>query len=244
MPLVDERTLDAAFRHVQVSPRGFRYGFLSSIFTEEAYERLVEAFPPVESFHLVDKFSGGGRKHFFTGPLYEANRHSGCVCHLADLPEVWGEALIELASPSFVARLSTATGVSFNSPCGFGFTYGNEGCVQEPHLDGAVRPEDTSKIKSSLACLIYMNRNPDGPGATCIYDPDRKTVLYQVPSMRNGLFFFEQHQDAWHGFPQIPRGHERRLISVTFSQEAKPGHLKNSVLHRLTCRRRLKAMFR
>ena len=89
-----------------------------------------------------------------------------------------------------------------------------------------------------------MNRDPGGPGGTCIYDLDRTTVIYQVPSMRNGLFFFAQHQDAWHGFPQMPRGHERRLVSVAFSRETTPDPLKNTVLHRLTCGRRLKTMFR
>ena len=189
MRLIDERTLDAAFRKVRVSPRGFRYGFLSGIFTEETYERLVEAFPSVQSFRLVDRRSGGRRRRFFVGPLYDANRHHGCVCHLASLPTVWQEALSELASLSFVARLSAATGVDFNSLCTFGFTYGNEGCVQEPHLDGAVREGDTSEIHSRLACLVYMNRDPGGPGGTCIYDLDRTTVIYQAPSMRNGLFF-------------------------------------------------------
>jgi hypothetical protein len=125
----------------------------------------------------------------------------------------------------------------------FGLAYGNEGCRQGAHIDGAVRGEG-GEHPSSLACILYFNEKPDGPGGTCVYGTDATTVLFQAPSMRNGLFFFEQHPDAWHGFPVMPAGSERRIVSLAFGQESPPVTLKTSVLHQLTCKKKIKSILK
>lgn len=227
-------SIETAKKKFMISGSGFRYGFIPDVFKEEVYRELMATFPNVKQFKLVDKMSGGGHKRFYIAPYYEVSKNFGCWCHLRFFPRLWQEVLREAASPEFISFLSDAIGVKCNSLATFGHTYGNEGCEQEPHIDGAVR-EDRGEHFSTLATLLYFNEKPDNTGGTCVYATDRKTVLFQAPSMRNGMFFFEQHPDAWHGFPAMPQGAERRLVSLAYSLEESPIRLKNSLLHRITC---------
>lgn len=216
------------------APAGFRYGFIPNIFNEEIYNKLADNFLPVSTFKLVDKPSGGGRKRFYSGPHYETDYTGGCVCHLENLSKMWKEVMEESASPELIATLSTSTGIDFNSLGMFGFAYGDEGCMQEAHIDGVIR-DNPKVIKSPIACLIYINKNSEGSSGTRIYDVDRETVLFKAPSMRNGLFFFEQNINAWHGFPIVPAGEERRLLSLGYNREEKPVRFQKSIFHKLTC---------
>ncbi len=220
--------------NVKVAPRGFRYGFIPNLFKEEVYEELIATFPDVNKFKLVDKQSGGGRKRFYIGPAYDTDKRGGCVCFMDSLPKIWRDVLQETASPELISLLNETTGVSFNSLSIFGLTFGNEGCMQEAHIDGAVRDNPTF-IKSPIACLMYFNKNHEGSSGTRIYEVDGKTELFKAQSMRNGLFFFEQHIDSWHGFPIVPTGEERRLVSVAYNRETAPILPDTSISHKLTC---------
>lgn len=229
---------------IQVAPSGFRYGYIPNFFHEASYRALAETFPDVQKFKLVDKQSGGGHKRFYTGPHYYSGLTAGCVCHLRGLPRIWREVLTESAHPKVIDLLQEVTGVSFNSLCNFGMTYGNAGCVQEPHIDGAAREGDPSPIHSTMASIVYFNKKADSIGGTCVYAPDRTTILAQAPHLRNGFFFFEQHSQAWHGFPVMPAGTERRIVSLSYSQEEKPIYLSESTIHHLVCRYRYRDIFR
>lgn len=132
--------------------------------------------------------------------------------------------------------------MEFNTLANFGLTYGNEGCMQEPHLDGAVRGEEYGPANYTFACLAYFNKEPGGSSGTAVYANDRKKILFQAPSMRNSLFFFEQHPEAWHGFPPVPVGEDRRLVSLAYGSTKKPIILKTSNLHKVVCPMRLKAV--
>ena len=230
----DANSIETAKKDFRIAPSGFRYGFIPDVFKEEVYWELVATFPDVRQFKLVDKMSGGGRKRFYIAPHYDVSKNFGCWCHLRFFPAIWQKVLQESTSPEFISFFSDATGVKCNSLTAFGHTYGNEGCVQEPHIDGAVR-EDRGEYPSTLATLLYFNERPDNTGGTCVYAADRKTILFQAPSMRNGMFFFEQHPYAWHGFPMMPPGAERRLVSLAYGLEEPSIRLKNSLFHRLTC---------
>ena len=100
-------------------------------------------------------------------------------------------------------------------------------------INGAVRPNDSSPIHSTIACLLYFNEKPGGVSGTQVYDKDRKTVLFSVPNLRNSFFFLEQHPDSWHGFPSVPEGSERRIVSLSYSQEKRPITLHDSLFYRL-----------
>lgn len=217
------------------SPSGFRYGFVSGILHKNAYSRLIAEFPDTGRFVLVDKQSGGGRKRFYVGPHYASVKDYGCVCHLRRMSALWKEVMRESASAAFIGLLSAATGVRCNSLCNFGFTYGNEGCMQETHIDGAVRADDPSLIKSTIACFLYCNADGGGVSGTRLYGTDRTTVLFEVPDMYNSLFFFEQHPDAWHGFPAVPHGVSRRLVSIAYSFEKSPIELREGLFHTAFC---------
>lgn len=230
----DANSIEAAKRIFRTANSGFRYGFIADIFPENIYQELMATFPDVKQFKLVDKMSGGGHKRFYIAFHYDVSKNRGCWCHLRFFPAIWQKVLQEAASSEFIDFLSSVTEVKANSLATFGHTYGNEGCVQEPHIDGAVR-EDRGEYPSTLATLIYFNEKPDNTGGTCVYATDRKTILFQAPSMRNGMFFFEQHPDAWHGFPMMPTGAERRLVSLAYGLEDQSIRLKNSLFHRLTC---------
>ena len=232
--LFDVNSIEAAKETFRTAPSGFRYGFIADVFPENIYKELMATFPDVRKFKLVDKMSGGGHKRFYIAPHYGVSKNMGCWCHLHFFPPIWQEVLRESASPEFISFLSSTIGVKFNSLTTFGHTYGNEGCVQEPHIDGAVR-EDRGEYPSTLATLIYFNEKPDNIGGTCVYATDRKTILFQAPSMRNGMIFFQQHSNAWHGFPVMPPGAERRLVSLAYSLEKEPIRLKTSLAHRFTC---------
>jgi len=222
--------------NVFMAPRGFRYGYFENILQEEAYENLINSLPSVNTFSFVDKAnSGGGRKRFYVGPNYYSGQSYGCYCHMKKLPKIWVDFMEETESPEFQILLSEKTKVLFNSLCNFGFTYGNEGCMQEPHIDGAARSGDTSPIHATIACLLYFNKERGGSSGTCIYEPDRKTKLFQVPNLRNSMSFFEQHPDSWHGFPKVPEGETRRLISLSYSLEKSPLLLKKSRAHEFFC---------
>jgi hypothetical protein len=202
---------------VPTAPAGFRYGYIPNIFPEAVYQKLIATFPDIKNFEQVDKMSGGGRKHFFVGPLYSVTRNWGSLRHMSSIDSLWLSVMREAAGKEFIASLSRATGIPFNTMCTFGFTYGREGSVQEPHLDGAVRSGDTTAIKGTIACLMYFNPDHGNIGATEVYDTDGKTLLFKAPDMRNGLLFFEQHKDAWHGYPALPKGYERFLVSLAYA---------------------------
>jgi len=171
------------------SPYGFKYGFVRGTFKEDVYKELIRTFPDVSKFKLTDKpDSGGGRKRFYVGQNYYSGKEWGSLYHMRNLPEIWKNVIKESSSKELLDLLSDATGVKFNSLCNFGFTYGNGGCMQEPHIDGAARPNDPSPIHATAACLLYFNEKPGGVVGTAVYDLDRTTVLFQVPDLRNSFF--------------------------------------------------------
>lgn len=228
---------DTAFERLKeattLTHTGVRHGFVDNLFTPEAYKALTDAFPDTSTFYLVDKQSGGGRKRFYVGPEYVVTRNFGSVHHLKDLPDVWKGFLEETTSPAFMKALEEATGVKFNSLTNFGLTYGDTGCVQEPHLDGAIRPNDTSPIKATIALLLYFNIEDNPVSATEIYDLDRTTVLAKGTTMKNSLLFFEQHKNSWHGFPIVPEGHTRQLLSLSYSYEKEPVPISFSLFNKI-----------
>ena len=226
------------------APAGFRYGFIENLFDEEFYKKLVATFPDIKKFKLISKMSGGGHKRFYLGPEYTINRHGVCGCDLNDVSTEWKKVFRICASPKFINFLSEKTGVKCNSLCNFGFTYGNEGCHQECHIDGAVRADDPNETKATLALLLYFHPDRSTIGGTCIYDIDRKTIVAQAGHLHNSSFYFEQHAEAWHGFPEMPSGKERFLVSLTYSNEARPIKIDNSLFHRLTCKRNIKRVIK
>jgi len=229
MKYFNRKAIEDLKRNVRRAPSGFRYGFAPHIFREEMYEAITDGFPDVRSFRLKDIEAGGGRKNFYSGPVYYSGGDYGSVRKFSKLSDIWRGIVAESASEEFVTLLNDATGIAFNSVCNFGFAYGKEGSVQEPHLDGAVLK--TKSISGPIACLLYLNKEPGGVSGTRIYGTDRKTVLYEVPDLRNSFFFFEQHPDAWHGFPPVPAGSDRRLVSLTYSDEPKPIRLLESFIY-------------
>jgi hypothetical protein len=233
LQFINEEALAAA--DIRIAPAGFRYGFVDGFIREWAYEKLRTEIPDVRSFQLVDKMSGGGHKRFYVGPAYAAGKDGGCACMFRQLP-TWRAFMQETASSSAMHLMSEKMGIGFNSLANFGLTFGDGGCVQEAHVDGAVREYDEGPVKSKWATIVYFNPDSKGAGGTCVYDTDRATVLFQAPSMRNGLFFFEQHPQAWHGFPMMPEGAERRILSLAYSNEKRPINLQIGLAHQLTCR--------
>lgn len=183
----NKRSFYESVAKVRVAPGGFRYGYIPEVFNEDVYLELVRTFPDVGRFELVSKQSGGGLKRFYAGPVYYSEKDKGCWCRFDSLPGIWKKLVKETDSERFKNLLKEATGVSFNSLTNFGFTYGNEGCVQEPHIDGEIRDPETAGLPA-IACLLYFNAAPDRVGGTCVYGTDRKTVLFQAPHLRNGLF--------------------------------------------------------
>ncbi len=211
--------------------RGFKYGFITGVFKEDVYEELIRTFPDVSKFELVNKESGGGHKRFYIGQNYYNGKNWGSIRHMNNLPNIWKEVLKESGSKELIDIIADSTGVMCNSLCNFGFTYGNEGCMQGPHIDGAARKDDPSPVHATIACLMYFNKEKGGVAGTEVYDIDRKTVLFAVPDLRNSFFYFEQHPDSWHGFPTVPKGADRRLVSLSFSKDRKPIKISNSPFH-------------
>ncbi len=231
MKYFNREALEKLKSEVRRAPSGFRYGFAPDIFRDDVYEAIVDGFPDVKTFALKDIDAGGGRKRFYSGPVYYIGGDYGSVRKFSKLSDVWRGIVAESSSEEFVSLLREATGVRFNSVCNFGFAYGKEGSVQEPHLDGAVLK--TKSISGTIACLLYINKEPGGVSGTRVYGTDRKTVLYEVPDLRNSFFFFEQHPDAWHGFPTVPAGADRRILSLTYCEEPKPVRLTGSLAYSL-----------
>jgi len=232
MKYFDRKALEDLKRDVRRAPSGFRYGFVTGIFREDVYAAVVDGFPDVSGFRLKEldeKNAGGGRKRFYVGGEYFSGRDLGSTRKFAGISGIWRAIMAEADSEEFKALLRDATGVRMNSICNFGFAYGKEGSVQEPHLDGAVGGRKA--ISASIAGLLYLNREHGGVSGTCVYAPDRKTVLFEVPDLRNSFFFFEQHPAAWHGFPEVPAGADRRIVSLSYSEEPKAIRLNDSYLY-------------
>jgi len=225
-------------------PGGYRFGFVNDVLNQPAYDRLAREFPRVDHFQLVDKQSGGGRKRFYVGPSYDLGRDGGCICGLGGISQMWRQLFLECASAELMDLLGESIGIRFNSLCSFGFAYGNEGCRQEAHIDGAVRPGDASPVHSTISLFIYCNQRSQRTGGTRIYAPDRESVLFEVPELRNGLFYFEQSALAWHGYATLPPGIERRLVNFTYTLEESPVTLRTSRLHRHICPRRFRRRLR
>ena len=220
-----------------VTSTGVTCGFCDKVFTPEAYKELTNSFPDVTNFKLVDKAdSGGGHKRFYIGPEYVITRNFGSVFHLRGLSDAWRGVLNEVVSPEFMERLGDATGAPINTLCNFGFTYGESGCMQEPHLDGAIRNGKNSPLNADIAFLLYFNEEADPSSATEIYDLDRKTILLKGDTMRNSWIYFRQHPNAWHGFPVVTGGHTRRILSLTYTYLPKPLPIDWSYLGALRAR--------
>lgn len=202
----------------RVSHTGVRHGFCDEVFLPEVYEQLMKDFPnPQLYLHFDKKNSGGGHKRFYAEPGFIAEKHGDSAYHLRHLPAVWKNLLNEVSSPDFLKTLSDAIGVETNSICSLGFAYGEKGSIMEAHIDGAIREGTLLRMKSNVAFLLYFNENSDPVSATELYDLDRKTILAKGTTMRNSWFFFEQHPNSWHGFPEVVGNHTRRVVSLSFS---------------------------
>jgi hypothetical protein len=221
MKYFDPSALNRLKSATVVAKTGVRHGFVDGILFEDKYNELIDALPDHRTFTLVDKQSGGGHKRFYVGPVYLSGKDFGSVYHMRGLPRIWQEFLAEAGSRELITLLSESTGTKFNSLNNFGVAYGDEGCIQEPHIDGAIRSGDASLIKGNIALLMYFNRVADPISATELYDLDRKTVLAKGYTMRNSVFFFEQHPNSWHGFPEVPHEHTRHILSLAYSDEAR-----------------------
>lgn len=232
MKYFNQKALENLKHNIQRAPSGFRYGFVQNIFRGDVYEEIADTFPDVETFTLkeieADK-AGGGQKRFYVGPVYYSGGDYGATHKFSKLSDVWKGILLESVSDEFTILLKDTTGISFNSLCNFGFAYGREGSVQEAHLDGAVLKR--KPLSATIACLLYLNREPSDISGTRVYDTDGKTVLFEVPQLQNSLLFFEQHPDAWHGFPEVPAGVDRRIVSLTYSDEPSPIRLNKSFIY-------------
>lgn len=220
-------------RDTKVSTTGVTHGFVKDLFKSGVYDELMATFPDIQKFKFIDKQSGGGNKRFWVGPLYSSARDFGSAYHLRGLSPVWKGVIDEMQSEPFITALADATHVQFNSLDHFGFSYGKEGNRQGAHIDGAALPTDTSVIKGTIALLMYFNKADDPVSATELYDLDKTTVIAKGTTLRNSLFFFGQHPNAWHGYPPCPPGHERFLVSLGYSTEKSPIRLHWDFLHKI-----------
>lgn len=221
MRYFDPEALERLKRDVRTAPSGFRYGFVRGIFREDRYDEVMSGFPDVSGFRLKDLKegnAGGGRKRFYVGQEYYSGRDYGAIDKFATVSPTWRAIMAEADSEEFKGLLRDATGVRMNSVCNLGFAYGKEGSLQDPHLDGAVIDKG-KPLSATIAGLLYLNKEPGGVSGTRVYAPDRTTVLFEVPDLRNSFFFFEQHPAAWHGFPEVPAGADRRIVSLSYSDE-------------------------
>ena len=88
----NQQNIEAAL--TWTAPRGFRYGYIEGLFREDIYQELINSFPDVKEFQLVDKSdSGGGRKRFYVGTNYYSGLHYGCICHFESVPPIWRGAI-------------------------------------------------------------------------------------------------------------------------------------------------------
>jgi hypothetical protein len=218
---------DSLFERIQtatkVTKTAVTCGFVDEVFTKEAFDSLIHSFPGQKEFTLYDKTnSGGGRKRFYVGPEYVLSRNGTSAYHLRHLSPPWKQLFKECLSSEFIQALSRATNTDCNTLLNFGIAYSDAGCLQEPHLDGAVRAGGSLVGEGSVAVLFYFNEDPDPISATEVYDVDRKTILLKGTTMRNSMTFFVQHANAWHGFPRVPEGRTRKIVSVFYAQTTDP----------------------
>lgn len=222
---------------IQVSPAGFRYGFLENVFCPGVYEELLGTFPAFDffSYHEDDY------KKVYEGPYYDSHAHRGCPHSLKRVPKIWKELLREASSEEFISLFRKVSGVDFNSLRNFSFKYGKNGCEIKPHLDQASR--SGNRGASKLVSMWYFSEK-EGPtsGGTCIYSSqDRKTILFEVSTLRNSMLFFEQHQEAWHGYEAIRDESRRKALALTFNTEPERIPIKTSLLHELFCLNRFRS---
>lgn len=200
---------------IKMSPRGFRYGFIENIFLPAAYEPLRRVFPPESRFSVTEE----NIMITLGGVYYDAREHHGHTDHLLDLDPLWHRALHEAASAEFIKALSENTGVACNSLRGFGFNLGKRGYgFRRPHLDGSARSKHPARTR--LVAMLYLGSSPsETVGGTKIYDTDEKTIVFEAPRLYNSLLFFEQHPDAWHGYPILEEDIERKTLQFTYNLE-------------------------
>lgn len=152
MKYFSKKALEDLRRDIRRAPSGFRYGFVRGIFREDVYAGIARGFPDVKAFRPVDMMAGGGHKRFHVGETYYSGTDYGAIHQFSKVSDVWQAVLAEAASEEFMALLRDATGIRFNSLCNFGFAYGDEGCMQEPHLDGSAMKKKA--VSDSIACLL------------------------------------------------------------------------------------------
>ena len=230
MKFFNRATFENIPQKIKIAPAGFRIGFLSDVFQEDLYHKLLTAYPPFSLFtHVEDEF-----KNVFEGPYFDAKEHRGCKDHLSHLPSVWHELLLEANSQEFTSLFSNAASVPFNGVRNFSFKWGKEGNHIKPHLDQAAKSKNSAR--SRIVCMFYFGEQKGkNPGGTCIYAKDRETPILEADMLYNSMLFFEQHPDAWHGYKSLVGSEERKAMAITFFSDSHPPKIKTSMVHRLFC---------
>ena len=234
MKFFNTNAITAIPHTIKTAPRHFKYGFVPNIFQENAYKELRAKFPPFSSFGYIDD----GFKKVYEGPHFDSVEHKGYVDHLlrAHVDPIWIDLLREAHSQEFTKLFSESTGIGFNAVRNFSWKYGKEGCEITPHLD--LSGMKMHSAGSKIVCMFGFAKNPGaGPGGTTVYDVDRETVLMEAPETYNGMTFFEQHQDAWHGYKTLKPDQERWALAITFNRAREPVKIRTSFLNNILGRR-------
>ena len=206
----------------------------SGILTDEAWETLYEAYPPLS---LFENHQGLERAHHqrphdryylaYEQSIYHKGAKEAGVVHHNELPEAWQAFLTELQTSEMYRTFIADLLQTRNLAPRFAWHVGREGSEVSPHRDA------DDKIGTHI---FYFNTKNDWEmewgGATLalsgkktpLMNPDFSDFENEAASeiRDNHSFLFKNTPDAWHGVRALtcPPEKYRRLFNVIFHEAA------------------------
>jgi hypothetical protein len=188
---------------------------LNDIFSEDLYQKILIKWPNLSKFKNKVSHIKDNERNFLVGPIFDQNRHGSSAYYLKkDIDSVFINLLNFLNSEIFLNFLTKETCVEINNINAFGFAQSLKGSFQNIHVDGAVRKEDNSKYKPSIAMLFYLHKQNETVGKLNFYNKEKK-LIWESSGKSNSAVIFTQAHDAYHGFTHN-FDTERRVISTSF----------------------------
>lgn len=195
----------------------FPHIVLDDFLSDEAAEKAMDAFPPLEP-HQWNSYLHANEKKF-------SNTQPGTW------PEQLQSVLAELQSDRFVKFLSELTGIdglfSDSSLEGGGLHQTLEGGYLNVHADFTVHPKHRN-WQRRVNLLLYLNREwPEEYGGILeLWSTDMKQCEQTVAPVGNRVLIFNTDADSFHGHPEpltSPHGVARQSLALYyFTHEEKP----------------------
>lgn len=191
-----------------------------------AAKKAMESFPAVKDDGWIHYIHVNEKKHGLN--------------KMDLIPEFIQDVIRELNSETFVAALSTLTGIeglkADPSLEGGGLHQSQRGGYLNIHADFTVHPHKRN-WRRRVNLLVYLNEGwqPEYKGDLELWTRDMKECRQKISPVFNRVVIFNTDEDSYHGLPepiQCPEGMTRKSIALYYFTEEKTTPKKRATNYR------------